>query len=550
MIIIQIFSLFGEILLKDTGVENQLDKIDKKASATSNGMGKAFGAIGKASLVVGGAIVAGLGWAMAEGVKGVAAMEDQTAQLNAVLKSTKGAVGLTSKEISDMATALQLTTKFAEEDTLAGQNMLLTFTNIGKDVFPLATNTLLDLATAMGTDAKSSAIQMGKALNDPTKGITALSRVGVTFTEEQKKVIKRLQETGDMAGAQKVILAELNKEFGGSAKAAGETFSGKLVILKNSLGELTEGFATGFIPYLQKFMDFVTVNMPTIQSVMQKAFDVIGTVLKVTYNFIKDNIIPIFVKLYDWIKPYIPQIKEFVVNAFNAIRDAVMKAYDYIKPHFDQLVKVVKENLMPIIMGLWDIFKKAMPGIKSVFEIVFKILVFAIGLVLDIIGEFIKSVKGIYDFVKPGLDLLTDIFNITFGGIKKIIEGVQWVLDKFNGTPAKDKNSTVTTNYVETGRGGSGGGFGSSRGYASGTDYATPGAHWVGEYGPELLKFRGGESVLNAKDSAKIGNTIAKQPITLQLILQNGKAIAEYIIDDLDSLIGDKNIIVGRVSGI
>ena len=32
---------------------------------------------------------------------------------------------------------------------------------------------------------------LGKALNDPVKGITALGRAGVTFTDEQKKQIKQ-----------------------------------------------------------------------------------------------------------------------------------------------------------------------------------------------------------------------------------------------------------------------------------------------------------------------------------------------------------------------
>ena len=55
---------------------------------------------------------------------------------------------------------------------------------------------------------------LGKALNDPVKGITALSKVVVTFTEDQKKMIKTMVETGDAAGAETVILDDLAKEFG------------------------------------------------------------------------------------------------------------------------------------------------------------------------------------------------------------------------------------------------------------------------------------------------------------------------------------------------
>lgn len=106
------------------------------------------------------------------------------AQLEAVLKSTGGTVGLTAEQIKNYASELQTTTGIADDVIQSGQNMLLTFTNIGKDVFPKATNTLLDMATAMNGGAtpsaealKGSAIQLGKALNDPIEGISALSRV-------------------------------------------------------------------------------------------------------------------------------------------------------------------------------------------------------------------------------------------------------------------------------------------------------------------------------------------------------------------------------------
>jgi hypothetical protein len=62
----------------------------------------------------------------------------------------------------------------------------------------------------MGTDMKGAAIQVGKALQDPVHGISALRRVGVNFNESQVETIKKLVETGQAAKAQGLILAELN----------------------------------------------------------------------------------------------------------------------------------------------------------------------------------------------------------------------------------------------------------------------------------------------------------------------------------------------------
>ena len=139
--------------------------------------------------------------------------------------STGGAAGLTADELAglsgDLSQAAGMST-FCDDAVLALENLLLTFTNVKGDIFKQATAIGVDMATALGTEPAAAAMQLGKALNDPIKGIAALSRVGVTFTEEQKDQIKVMQEAGDMAGAQAVILAELNKEFGGSGESRGQ----------------------------------------------------------------------------------------------------------------------------------------------------------------------------------------------------------------------------------------------------------------------------------------------------------------------------------------
>ncbi|AZF90304.1 MAG: tail tape measure protein [Phage 5P_3] len=166
---------------------------------------------------------------------------------------------MTKKELLGLADSLSQVTPVEDDAIVAAESMLLTFTNIGKDVFPQTTETLLDMATAMNSGAAPSAeqlsaqaIQLGKALNDPIKGITALTRVGVTFTEAQKDQIAGMVKAGDVAGAQKLILAELATEFGGSAKAAGETFAGSMTILNNQMGNVKETIGGFLLPYLTK----------------------------------------------------------------------------------------------------------------------------------------------------------------------------------------------------------------------------------------------------------------------------------------------------------
>jgi hypothetical protein len=299
-----------------------IDTASNSASSFSDklsGIGKGVVTAGLGALTVGvGAATAGL----IESVKAASDAEDIQAQLHSVLTSTGFAAGMSAGAINDLATELGNTTKFEDDAIVSGENLLLTFTGIGKDVFPDVTKTMLDMSQAMGQDLKSSALQLGKALNDPAKGLTALTRVGVTFTDEQKSQIQALVGTGKasddlvnagvkltknqlkmidgygeevdamtaakMAGitltdaqtklfegmtsgegkvkAQQLLLAELKKEFGGSAEAAGQTASGQFEIFKNKLGNIGEEIGTSLLPTLTTLggMLITTLNNPIV----------------------------------------------------------------------------------------------------------------------------------------------------------------------------------------------------------------------------------------------------------------------------------------------
>lgn len=243
---------------KDEASET-IKNVGKQTSGLADILSGSF----KNAAIVSGVALAGLA---TEAVRSIGAFQDSQkvmAQTEAVLRSTKGAAGVTAEEISNLAGRLQRMTGISDETVQSAENMLLTFTNIGSKVFPDATKTVLDMSVALGQDTKNSAIQLGKALNDPINGVTALRRVGVTFTESQKEQIRAFQESGQLMEAQKLVLKELQTEFGGSAEAAGKTFAGQLSILKESVGNLEEKFgellANAIGPLIPKFQAVVDV---------------------------------------------------------------------------------------------------------------------------------------------------------------------------------------------------------------------------------------------------------------------------------------------------
>ena len=189
---------------------------------------------------------------LAFGAASIAAFDKQQkaiAQVEAGIKSTGMAAGFTSKQLQQMAADLQKRTLFGDEEILKDATaQLLTFTNIAGEQFERTQVAALNLATRLDGDLKSASIQLGKALNDPIANLSALSRSGIQFSEEQKKVIKELAETNRLAEAQTLILDELEKQYGGSAEAAAKAGAGGLKQLQNQFGDLMEQIGGMLLP--------------------------------------------------------------------------------------------------------------------------------------------------------------------------------------------------------------------------------------------------------------------------------------------------------------
>jgi len=177
--------------------------------------------------------------------------QDIVARTDAVLKSTGKGAQISSEGVGDLAKSLEKTTAVSKETIQSGENMLLTFNNIGGKVLPAATQAALDLAAGLGQDVPSAAMQLGKALQDPVEGMASLQRMGVKLDDSQKELIKRFMAVGDVAGAQNVILKEVEKHYGGAAAAGAETLGGSLKQLENSFTDLVEGGLKEMTPELK-----------------------------------------------------------------------------------------------------------------------------------------------------------------------------------------------------------------------------------------------------------------------------------------------------------
>jgi hypothetical protein len=200
-------------------------------------LGSVLTALGPAGLAAAaglGAITLGLG----AGVR--AAMEFETLGLRtaAVIRATGNAAGLTADQIRDMSQRIARETLASTTGVESAAAKLLTFRSVAGDTFERTLRAAQDLAATGFGSIDSAATQLGRALEDPVAGMSALARSGVTFTQSQKDVVAQLVATGQAAEAQRIILEAVEGQVAG----AGQAQAGGLAGAYDTLGQNVQEF--------------------------------------------------------------------------------------------------------------------------------------------------------------------------------------------------------------------------------------------------------------------------------------------------------------------
>jgi len=236
-----------------------LDTFDGKVSRTSSRGYQAGQQIGTG--IKNGARLAAVGVGIlatqvALGLRSLVQLEQATAQTEAVIKSTGGAAGVTAEQVRNLSEKYEaLNATVSDEVIQSGQNLLLTFTAIGKDAFEPSLKAALDLSTALGTDLNSAIKTVGKALSDPAKAMARLRRQGIILTKAEQKQIDAHLANNDALGAQSVIIAALDKRYGGSFLGKGATTAGKVAKFTDSIEDLQRSLAEALLPTLGNVAD-------------------------------------------------------------------------------------------------------------------------------------------------------------------------------------------------------------------------------------------------------------------------------------------------------
>lgn len=373
----------------------QVDTFGSKMSSKMRTVGKGVG------LAFGGALaVAGK---LGLDALGEAREAERVGRLtDAVIKSTGAAANVSAGQVAKLAEAISNKTGIDDEQIQSGQNLLLTFTKIrnevgaGNDIFDQATMAATNLSAALGTDMKSASLQVGKALNDPVKGVGALTRAGVSFTQQQKDQIKAMVEAGDTLGAQKLILKELGTQFGGAAEAAADPMQKLGTVVNN----LKERVGTALLPAVSKAASWLGEHLPAALDRAESMFARVKAWVETNWPKVRDVVVQVVGKIAGYVRPVLAALqtawKVFgdnvvrqVRNAFVLVRSVFSAALDVIRGVFRVFAGLFTGDWSRLWSGVKDIFGGIWGAVGALFRFGLETLKNAAGASLDaIVGLF------------------------------------------------------------------------------------------------------------------------------------------------------------------
>jgi len=243
-----------DLITKTGGFEAGMDRaartartksreIEQEAQRSTQSIQRSWGITAS---IIGGALAGiSVGSVFSRFIQETISAQNEQAQLAAVLRSTGNAAGYTIEQLNDMAAAMEKATIFSAGEINQAQYTLSAFSGIVGEEFPRALQAAADMAARTGMTVKSAAETIGRALDVPSQGLSALSRQGFKFNEDQQKLAEQLEATGRKAEAQGIVLRALEESYAGAAEAARNTLGGALQALGNTVSSLLTGSDDG-----------------------------------------------------------------------------------------------------------------------------------------------------------------------------------------------------------------------------------------------------------------------------------------------------------------
>ena len=412
-----------------------------------------FAAAGAAAIVVG---------------KQLIAAGEAASTSNARIKQIADSMGLFGDQAGAVTDRLVKLAEATARNTGVDQNAikltqakLLTFGELAKTAgevggaFDRATQAAVDLAAAGFGEASGNAVQLGKALQDPIKGMTALNKSGVTFTETEKARIETLVASNKLGDAQTMILEAIEKQVGGTAAATANA-SDKMKVVFSQLQEQLGG---ALLPIFERFTSFLVDSVfPTLRTLGDRFIPPIAAALGKVGDYISNVLVPVF---RDRLIPFIQRLGEIISTyVVPIVRDLFMKSFEGLSRIFDIVLTKIRENadniqqygnylrdlgrfivnyVAPVLVKTlgfaFSVIAKAIgPALDAVFGfmgVLGRLGQFAVKIAESVVGTIVGMVNGVIDLINKAIGLANKVPGISINPLGR----VEFSMPSFGGAP-------------------------------------------------------------------------------------------------------------------
>jgi phage-related protein len=352
----------------------------------------------KAALALAAAGVAAVAFA-AKAIKageGAATANARIAQINESMGLFGDSTDEVTKRLVSYAEATARATGIDTNSIKITQAKLLTFKELAASAgevggeFDRATQAAINLAAAGFGSAETNAVQLGKALQDPIKGLTALSRSGVTFTEVEKERIKALVESNKVSEAQILILEAIETQVGGTALATANASDR----IKVGFTQVQERIGLALLPAFEKLTSFLLDRLfPAFE-------EKVLPIVKAITEFIETRLVPILQK---YLVPILDQVRDAFTNVSSAVKDNE-GPLGALVTMFRTIFDFAQKYLVPILKNQ---LASAIAGIGIAFQVVLKI----VGPIIEVIAKAITGLLKLIDGALQRINGLIKAYN-------------------------------------------------------------------------------------------------------------------------------------------
>lgn len=408
----KLFEIFGEIKLDDKNANKALGDTDDKAK----GVASRLGGMAKTAGKWGAGIAAGVG----AGASALGLMAKKAADAGDEIHKGSQRMGVSTDAYQEMEYwASQNGMSMGDMEKVAGRlNQRLGSAAAGNEKYSSALEKLgvnmddVRAGTVSTEDAFAKSIQsLSQITNEQEKAALASELFGTKLSRE---MLPALNDSSLSFEDAQLKAAELGIVLSEDSINASATFSDTMDDIKRSMGAVATNIGMEFMPVIQTMLDWVIENMPTIQKVVKKVFDVIADVVKVAIDIFTDFLLPIFKEVHEWVSENWETISDIFKGVFTAIE------------------AVWNNVLSPVLGFLWDALKVIVEWVSENWGTIsgaFSTVFGAIKTVWDnVLSPVLKTwwdiLKEIVTFVTDVFSGVTEIFETAFEGIGKAVEKV------------------------------------------------------------------------------------------------------------------------------